>query len=241
LKPFREPLFHGMSFAQGSAASIQPSSGQKSRTPDAGSGSISKGKEHAQHFEAEYCSVDSDYDIKLLYSVADIISGQGAHGEASLRTVSAPTASEKIGDSSEQIIIPPPTSQQTPRTGERFVPPRSSVPQLSDDDDAFMEDVQRKQVTKAKGKGVVRKATRYDDTDGGLPSHTMLPVVTERRQPHGCHSVYKSANLTDDLEEPGTSMKQLGRGRGATKSAGRGIGRGAGSTKVLSKKQKTGK
>ena len=52
-------------------------------------------------------------------------------------------------------------------------PPRSSIPDLSDDDDAFMEDMQRKQVPKTKGKGVVRKATGHDDiTDGGLPSYT---------------------------------------------------------------------
>ena len=78
--------------------------------PDAGSGSISKGKEHTQHFQAEYYSVDSDSNIELLHSIADIKSGQGAHGEASLRTVSAPSNSEQTRDSFEEILILPKTS-----------------------------------------------------------------------------------------------------------------------------------
>ena len=65
--------------------------------------------------------------------------------------------------------------------------------------------------------------------------------MPERRQSRGCHNVYKSANLTEDLEEPGALMKQLGRGRGAVKTAGRGIGRGGGSSKVLPKKPRIGK
>jgi hypothetical protein len=45
LKPFLESLSHGMSFAQGSGASMQPSSCKKSGTHDVGCASISKGIE----------------------------------------------------------------------------------------------------------------------------------------------------------------------------------------------------
>ena len=64
---------------------------------------------------------------------------------------------------------------------------------------------------------------------------------SQKRQPRGCDSVYKSINLIEDLEELGISMKQPRRKRGTAKTARRGISRGAGSPKVLPKKQKIGK
>jgi hypothetical protein len=63
------------------------------------------------------------------------------------------------------------------------------MPELSDDDDAFMEDMHMKSVIKLKVKGVVRKATSHDDVEGGQPSKIVTPAATERRQPRGCHSL----------------------------------------------------
>lgn len=123
----------------------------------------------------------------------------------------------------------------------RFVPPTSVLLESLDDEDAFMEDVQLKQVMNRKEKGVVRNTTGHDDTRGGSPSKAVTPVAMERRQTRGCHSVYKSSKLLEDSEDPGTTSKQLGRGRGGARGARRRIGKGVGSNKVPLKKQKLGK
>ena len=68
-----------------------------------------------------------------------------------------------------------------------------------------------------------------------------MPTATERRQSHGCHSVYKSAILTDDFEDPRATLKPLGGKRGGARGVGRGNGKAVGITKVALKKQKLGK
>jgi hypothetical protein len=92
---------------QGSGASIQPSSCKKSGTPDVGSASISKRIERLHQFESDYNNVDSDSDIEILHSVADITSTTVENGEASLRIVSAPTAFEQTGNSLELLGLQP--------------------------------------------------------------------------------------------------------------------------------------
>jgi hypothetical protein len=48
--------------------------------------------------------------------------------------------------------------------------------------------------------------------------------------------LYKSANFDEDLEEPGTTAQQAGRGRGVGQGTGKGIARVVGSIKVQVKK-----
>ena len=229
MKPFLEPLSHGMSGAQDSGPSIQPGSQRKSGTAEVGSGSISKRKQRPKLFHSEFYSADSDSELEIFEGATDITGGIAAHVEASLQTISAPTASEQTGDSSEQIGLQPPAADKNITKGARFVPPRSTVAELSDEDDAFMPDVHKKHGITNKGKGVVRKATGHDDSDTGLSSQA---VPAEKRQSRGCHSLYKSANFDEDQEEPAAPARPAGRGRGVGRGSGRGIGRGVGSTKV---------
>ena len=104
---------------------------------------------------------------------------------------------------------------------------------LSDEDDAFMPDVYRKHVIKYKDKGIIRKAIGHDDSDVGLSSHA---VPAEKRQSRGCHSLYKSVNFDEELEEPGATARPAGRGRGVGQGTGRMIARGVDSTKVQVKR-----
>ena len=81
--------------------------------------------------------------------------------------MSTPTASEQTNDSSELLGHQPRAIHHTTTKARRFVPPRSIVLELSDNNDAFMEDVHIKPAIKLKDKGVVWKATGHNDIGSG--------------------------------------------------------------------------
>ena len=159
-----------MSGAQDSRPSIQPGFQHKFGTPDVGSGSISKRKQRPQLFNSEFYSADSDSDLEIFYEATDIIGTTAVHVKASLQTISTLTTSKQTSDSSEQTGFQPPAAEKNITKRARFVPPRSTVADLLDEDDAFMSNVHRKHIIKNKGKGVVRKATGHDDSNVRLSS-----------------------------------------------------------------------
>jgi hypothetical protein len=209
-------------------------SSKDSGTTDIGSGSFSGKRDPALNSEPEYCSLETDSDTEMLHSIVDITGSNAERGEASYGTVGKPSTSKPIGDSSL-------TPYQNMAKAGRIVPPRASVPDLSDNDDAFMPEVQAKPVPKPKDRGVVRKAVGHDNPDHVLQEHAIPLPVFDKRQTRGSSCLLKLANIPDDFQDPEITAKLPGTARGSGRGGGRGASRSARNSKIVAKKQKLSK
>jgi hypothetical protein len=177
--------------------------------------------------------LETDSVIEMVNLVADITEVAADDGEASVGTISQRIGSKQSGEANKNRRISPLMPYQEMAKAGRFVPPRMSMPELSDDNDAFMPEVQTKPALKTKSRGVVRKSVGHDDQEPGQEEQT----GTERMHTRGSVLVNKSVNLADDSQDADITLKQLGRGRGG----GRGSAQGRRNSKAAPKKPRLGK
>ena len=95
--------------------------------------------------------------------VADITIVAADHKEASIGTISQCIRFKQSVDSTKNHRISPLTPYQDMAKVGRFVPPRMSMPELSDDDDTFMLEVQTKPTLKTKSRGILHKSVGHDN------------------------------------------------------------------------------
>ena len=100
----------------------------------------------------------------------DIIGVTNEHGGGCSKTIPAPTISQGVCDSHEQLKRNTTTFYPNTRQAEKFIPPWATTMKLDNDDDAFMSEPLNKALSNPQSKGVIHKSIGHHDIDYGVSS-----------------------------------------------------------------------